>query len=175
MTQGLSAKDKLRRLLCCCGDDHAVADGGRGINVVQLDGLARWPYMAVVNFLVAESKDNPLACAVVCDHCLSKRREILYAIKGEPGADGEPVYSRVPVSELEEPAVYWPDLHPDAKKPQRFPAGVDRIQRGECPHEGLTPMACMFCVYGHMLECHHPYTCEEAKCSHYQVEREGPE
>jgi len=27
--------------------------------------------------------------------------------------------------------------------------------------------ACMFCSYGHMLECHHPYTCNSEYCHHY--------
>lgn len=31
-------------------------------------------------------------------------------------------------------------------------------------------MSCMFCPYGHMLECHYPMTCEEAECDHYQIE-----
>ena len=31
---------------------------------------------------------------------------------------------------------------------------------------------CMFCSYGHMLECHYPFTCDEAECSHYQQEME---
>lgn len=41
---------------------------------------------------------------------------------------------------------------------------------GECPMGGWNPMACMFCPYGHMTDCHHPQTCEEANCSHYQAE-----
>lgn len=50
------------------------------------------------------------------------------------------------------------------------PTGIGKIERGECELGGATPMACMFCSYGHMLECHYPYTCEEAECSHYQQE-----
>jgi len=30
----------------------------------------------------------------------------------------------------------------------------------------------MFCPYGHMTECHPPFTCEEAECSHYRTEME---
>lgn len=26
----------------------------------------------------------------------------------------------------------------------------------------------MFCQTGHMVECHYPLSCKEAKCSHYQ-------
>ena len=39
-----------------------------------------------------------------------------------------------------------------------------------CPannNERVQPMACMFCPYGHMTECHFDKTCEEANCSHY--------
>lgn len=49
----------------------------------------------------------------------------------------------------------------------RFRPGIELIQEGKCPIGGMTPMACMFCSYGHMTECHHPETCEEAECSHY--------
>jgi len=28
-------------------------------------------------------------------------------------------------------------------------------------------MECMFCSYGHMMECHHPYTCDSQYCNHY--------
>lgn len=55
------------------------------------------------------------------------------------------------------------------------PSGIGRIHRGECPIGALNPMGCMLCSYGHMLECHHPYTCEEAECSHYQQSREESE
>lgn len=46
--------------------------------------------------------------------------------------------------------------------------GATKTMRGECPLGGANPMACMFCHFGHMTECHYPATCEEAKCSHYQ-------
>ncbi len=52
----------------------------------------------------------------------------------------------------------------------RFPTGIGRITRGECPMGAFTPMSCMFCGFGHMTDCHHPHTCEEAECSHYQAE-----
>jgi hypothetical protein len=61
----------------------------------------------------------------------------------------------------------------ELEKNSRFPTGIGRIERGECEAGGLNPMACMFCPYGHMLECHWPYTCEEAECSHYQQEVEA--
>ncbi len=53
------------------------------------------------------------------------------------------------------------------------PAGIDLVSTGKCPTAGMTPMACMLCPYGHMLECHYPYTCEEAECHHYQQEMEA--
>ena len=58
----------------------------------------------------------------------------------------------------------------ELEKHSRFPTGVGRVTRGECPIGAFSPMGCMFCSYGHMLECHHPMTCEEAECSHYQAE-----
>lgn len=51
--------------------------------------------------------------------------------------------------------------------------GITKIANGECPTDALSPMACNFCPYGHMLDCHYPQTCEEAKCSHYQQEMEA--
>jgi len=51
--------------------------------------------------------------------------------------------------------------------------GATKIATGSCPLGGANPMACMFCAYGHMTECHYPLTCEEAKCSHYQQELEA--
>jgi hypothetical protein len=52
------------------------------------------------------------------------------------------------------------------------PTGIGRIDRSECPRGAVSPMACMLCPYGHMLECHYPQTCEEARCSHYLREVE---
>jgi hypothetical protein len=60
----------------------------------------------------------------------------------------------------------------EIEKTSRFPTGVGRVERGECPIGGLNPMACMTCSYGHMLECHYPHTCEEVECSHYLRDRE---
>lgn len=50
----------------------------------------------------------------------------------------------------------------------RYPTGIGRIDRGECPRGALSPAACMLCDCGHMLECHFPNTCEEAECDHYK-------
>ena len=41
--------------------------------------------------------------------------------------------------------------------------------------EKVPPMRCMFCPYGHMLDCHHPFTCDEAECSHYSEDIEDDE
>lgn len=51
-----------------------------------------------------------------------------------------------------------------------YRSGIERVEAADCPQGALTPMGCMFCPYGHMLECHYPHTCEEAECSHYERE-----
>jgi len=107
------AEELLFNAPCCAGEGHTVRQGGSHINVVQLDRLATWPFMTAINVLVAKSRDYPLAAAVVCDRCLETKADIKYAMKGEPGPDGEPVYTRVPLAELEKPEFYWPDHHPD--------------------------------------------------------------
>ena len=48
----------------------------------------------------------------------------------------------------------------------KYPSGLVRIEKGECPMGGTSAMSCMFCGCGHMLECHHPMSCDEAQCSH---------
>lgn len=52
-----------------------------------------------------------------------------------------------------------------------YPAGIDLISAGKCPRGAVSPMACMICPTGHMLECHHPMTCEEANCYHLQADQ----
>ena len=54
----------------------------------------------------------------------------------------------------------------------REKAGAWKIENGQCPIDATTPMTCMFCQFGHMMECHYPQTCEEADCSHYQEEED---
>ncbi len=49
--------------------------------------------------------------------------------------------------------------------------GAVKTTTGQCPLGEANPMACMFCRYGHMMECHYPQTCSEAECSHYQSEQ----
>ena len=53
---------------------------------------------------------------------------------------------------------------------QVFSMGVTKTLQGDCPRGGASPMACMFCQFGHMTDCHYPLTCEEADCSHHQEE-----
>jgi len=107
-----SDSDRLWDELCCCGEDHTIREGGSHINLVMVRKLAKWPYLAQFNVLVPESKNYPLATAVVCDRCLDEKREIKYVIGGRDSGNGHVEYFRVPMGELEIPAVYWPDLHP---------------------------------------------------------------
>ncbi len=53
----------------------------------------------------------------------------------------------------------------------KYPSGIGKIDRGECPRGMAHGAACMFCPYGHMLECHYPKTCQEAECGHYTSSR----
>jgi len=43
----------------------------------------------------------------------------------------------------------------------RYPPPADN-DNCQCQH----PMQSMFCSFGHMLECHYPYSCQDAGCSH---------
>jgi len=52
----------------------------------------------------------------------------------------------------------------------RYPSGVDLINAGKCPRKATSPMACMFCPTGHMLECHYPYDCHAAECNSEEYE-----
>jgi hypothetical protein len=49
----------------------------------------------------------------------------------------------------------------------KYPSGIGKIDRGECPRGMMHAAACTLCVYGHMLECHYPKSCQEAECGHY--------
>lgn len=53
--------------------------------------------------------------------------------------------------------------------------GATKTLTDNCPLGNTSPMACMLCRYGHMTDCHHPLTCEEANCSHYQANKEAEE
>ena len=110
----MDTEERLGRLLCCCASDHEVRDGGTGINVCQTKWLAEWPYCTVTNVLVSESKQYPLAAAIVCDRCIKTGKvDLMFVVAGREGPSGEVEYERIPVGHLKQPAIYWPDLHPD--------------------------------------------------------------
>lgn len=60
--------------------------------------------------------------------CLEEKREIRYAVGGRDDGTGHAEYFRVPVEDLEEPAFYWPDRHPD-KYLQEVKDADSRYQR----------------------------------------------
>jgi len=62
----------------------------------------------------------------------------------------------------------------ELEKNSRFPTGIGRIEYGECSCGVASLVACMFCPYGHILECHYPRACEEVECSHCRQEMEEP-
>ena len=41
-------------------------------------------------------------------------------------------------------------------------------QSPQCRCRDRGPMASMFCMTGHMTECHHPLDCRQAGCNHLQ-------
>jgi hypothetical protein len=55
-----------------------------------------------------------------------------------------------------------------------YPPGIDLIQSGRCPAGASLPMACMYCMSGHILECHYQMSCEEAQCSHLAAYGDDP-
>lgn len=47
---------------------------------------------------------------------------------------------------------------------------MDQNPLCRCAQRGpMAGMAAMFCLCGHMTECHWPFTCEEAACGHLQA------
>lgn len=60
------------------------------------------------------------------------------------------------------------DMIKEIEAHSRFPTGAGKIERGKCELGARNPITCMFCSCGHMLECHYPQTCEEARCSHWE-------
>jgi hypothetical protein len=50
--------------------------------------------------------------------------------------------------------------------------GIYKILSGTCPRGSTSPIACTFCMTGHMTECHYPNSCETAMCSHYARSKE---
>ena len=71
---------KLFKLLCCCGEDHTVRQGGSHVNLVALNKIADWPYMINTNFLIPPELRQNCATAVICDRCLKDKVKIIYAI-----------------------------------------------------------------------------------------------
>lgn len=51
-----------------------------------------------------------------------------------------------------------------------YPQGSELIEKGKCPKGNVSPMSCMFCMEGHMTECHYPHSCADAECNHYLLE-----
>lgn len=50
----------------------------------------------------------------------------------------------------------------------KYEPGIVKIKTGTCPRGANQPMSCMFCPTGHLLECHEPMTCDQAKCNHLE-------
>ncbi len=50
----------------------------------------------------------------------------------------------------------------------KYVPGVLKVRFGRCDLKALNELACMFCQFGHMLECHYPDDCIKAKCSHLE-------
>lgn len=49
----------------------------------------------------------------------------------------------------------------------KYEPGIVKLKNGTCEIGAKSPLACTFCNFGHMLECHYPIdNCEEAQCSH---------
>jgi len=49
------------------------------------------------------------------------------------------------------------------------PAGEDLTRAGQCPKGEVNPLLCWFCMEGHPDDCHHPLTCEDARCSYLTI------
>ncbi|MDA8156275.1 MAG: hypothetical protein M0Z52_07465 [Actinomycetota bacterium] len=52
---------------------------------------------------------------------------------------------------------------------KNYPMGVDLIAEGKCPRGEISEMSCIFCMQGHMAECHYPELCRDAQCNHHKV------
>ncbi len=117
IVEGQDSQDVLMSMLCCTGDDHTISEGGQSMNLLQTKYLAEWKFLAFTNFEVPLSIDYPLASAIICGRCMHLHQEnpdVKFVVAGDPGPGENTHYWRVPVSELVEPDIYWPDHHPDA-------------------------------------------------------------
>lgn len=45
--------------------------------------------------------------------------------------------------------------------------GIELFKSGKCPNPTPPLAGCMFCSYGHLTECHYPYTCDSDVCHYY--------
>ncbi len=50
----------------------------------------------------------------------------------------------------------------------KYAPGILKIRFSRCPLHAINEMACMFCDFGHLLECHYPKNCWDANCSHLE-------
>lgn len=48
----------------------------------------------------------------------------------------------------------------------KYEPGIVKIKTGTCQIGAKSPIACQFCNFGHMLECHFPHDCATAECQH---------
>lgn len=48
-----------------------------------------------------------------------------------------------------------------------MPTGIELFKSGKCPNPIPPFIGCMLCPYGHLTECHYPYTCDSDMCHHY--------
>lgn len=55
----------------------------------------------------------------------------------------------------------------------KWKPGVEKIIEGKCERGMSRPIDCIFCMQGHMMECHYPKTCQEAQCSHLKLAKHG--
>jgi len=55
------------------------------------------------------------------------------------------------------------------QEPTQYEPGMAKIDQALCPIGEVNYLACMFCVHGHLLECHHPKNCADANCQHWQA------
>lgn len=92
-------KNDLFNLPCCCDTRHTIREGGKNINIVVLNKKARSKFFAAHDLWLDGKNRPPRAAAIVCDHCLEGKLDIVYAYCRDRD-DQEPY--RVPVSALED-------------------------------------------------------------------------
>lgn len=50
----------------------------------------------------------------------------------------------------------------------KYPPGFLKIRHERCELKAAHEGACMFCQFGHIMECHYKMRCDEAMCSHME-------